>query len=117
MAWDDFDPNENPLAMWATYVPSRRRTGAFKLHKTRGPALNAMSCELRAILYEFRDGRWHMRAKLDYGDSYPNRPKTCENCGGSTMADGGNWNRGKVTRIKPGLDFKFLCSACARMVS
>lgn len=63
--FEEFDPNNLPDSIWATYVPARRKGGAFKLHSARGYALNAFTSESKAKLYEFCAGRWHERAVFD----------------------------------------------------
>ncbi len=56
---DEFDPNDPSLGEyeWATFKPGYRK-GAFKLHRTRGPALTACTREPYYILY-----RWNTTLK------------------------------------------------------
>lgn len=64
ISFEDFDPNNLPNSIWATYVPTRSKGGAFRTHSRRGDACNAMDT-YQSKLYEFVDGRWIERACFD----------------------------------------------------
>jgi hypothetical protein len=77
--FEDFDPNNLPESIWASYVASWRRGGKFKMHTKRGLALNACNREHQSKLFEFEGGRWHLRATWDIDAKLKERDK-CEVC-------------------------------------
>lgn len=85
----DFDPNfkDKPgEPQWATYIPDRR--GAkFKVHKGLGQAKNAFHYRDNAILYEWVDGEWVERYRIE---NHPGRP-TCVTEGCNHTASGYQW--------------------------
>lgn len=97
---DDFDPNDrkSPQApTWATYIPSRR-TKPFKVYVNRGHALNAFQYQPDGILYEFVDGGWVERARLEGFQP----ADYCDDCGTYLLKEGyGGWrNNGYVKWVE-----------------
>ena len=74
-----FDPNrKDSTHPWATYVPSRGGgSAAFKVHRSRGPALAAINFARYGTLYEWRGNQWVEVARLNPEQ----RPTDCEVCG------------------------------------
>lgn len=80
VTFEEFDPNNLPDSVWASYVPGYRKGGNFKLHAKRGLALNACNGNHRAKLFEFTDGRWQLRGTWDKVGKLKTQ-SNCENCG------------------------------------
>lgn len=91
VTFEEFDPNNLPDSVWASYVPGYRRSGKFKLHAKRGVALNACNRERRAKLFEFVEGCWHLRGTWDWEGKLKTQDH-CENCGKQFQTTPDRWS-------------------------
>jgi hypothetical protein len=122
----EFDPNnltkKKKQPTWATFIPDRR-SGQFKIHYGRGPALNACNGVRNYILYEWNEivGQW---AEVCRGEkrtvSYADRAnRTCDSCHRNTAeirADNPHAYGSLISEWigKPSLRQALLCTECRR---
>lgn len=104
----NFDPNAPDRSSrftydWATYMPQRSTRAAFKVHGSRGPALNAFHHGGHGALYRLENGTWIEVFKYDDDNPLPE----CVH-GGS---DRSGWNK-RTKWIKLETDTPILVSVC-----
>lgn len=83
----EFNPNQKPKKIeYATYVPGRRTSPKFKMHRQRNHALAAMVDP--SILYRYIDGEWVEIFRIE---NYV-EPDECQECGRDLIIRRENWN-------------------------
>lgn len=105
--FDDFNPNdlEKGRPEWATFVPNRRTQ--FKLHNSRGVALNACNFGQIFILYQWINHGW---VEIEQNRKF--RADKCDMCtvpqARAKYVIRSQWIFKKTKRPK----FRFLCFNC-----
>lgn len=85
---DDFDPNTRSKSpVWGTYVPKRSGAG-WKLHTSRGHALNAFEATQEGSLWENIGGFWIERCRKEPSMVPPVGQDDCRRCGKTTRPHG-----------------------------
>jgi len=111
---DVFDPNDPRKGnyLWATFLPYR--SGKFKLHLNRGPALNSCGGEAWYILYNWssQESKWVEVTRVEDR----RRLVICHHCGRDASQGGRHQPWGGALRwywvAKPFLREVGLCKVC-----
>jgi hypothetical protein len=116
-----FDPNDNSATPWASYIPGRNGPD-FKVHRTRGNALNAFSGRNHGVVYmwDMAAHRWREVLRREHG-AYPDM---CDDCGTPLGRDerhafygrDGSWVIVRDRSNKPiePIQQKYICNACKK---
>lgn len=91
-----FDIASPTLPQWATYTKNRNPN--FKIHKTKGQALNALSNQMPysdCLVLEYSQQRMQWVIYIDY-----TKPDVCERCGGPFAFQRNTYSSGREMTLE-----------------